>query len=210
MKLSKRIDTIISLVPEKGNIFDIGCDHGIVSVFFALQKRCVTAIDIHEKPLKKAVDLAQQYQVYHNMTFLVNDGIKGIFHNDNDILILTGMGGSTILEILKEEKDGIFIIEAHTDIPYVRQELSKKGFYITDEKAIYDKKWYVLMKWEKGKANYDEIDYFLGPFCKYNKEYVTYIKDKYEKIYQKSNNELQKKIVNMLKKHYDECFIEKK
>lgn len=200
MKLTKRLETILSFVPEKGNIFDIGCDHGIVAVSLALKGRNVTAIDIHEKALNKAITLAKENHVYDQMNFYVHDGIDGIPHKDEDTFIITGMGGYTILHILQSEKDGTYILEAHTDLPFLRREMVKKGFYIKEEKALYDKKWYVIMKWEKGKKVYSETDYLFGPFCKENKTYMNDMKKKYETIYKKSNNEEVKKILELIEK----------
>ena len=201
MKLSKRIEKILSFVPKEGNIFDIGCDHGIVAVFLALKGRSVSAIDIHEKALEKAICLAKEHNVYNKMNFYVQDGIGDILINKKDTLILTGMGGYTILHILQKQENGTFIIEAHTDIPILRQKLSEKGFYIKEEIALFDKKWYVLMKWEKGSHHYEEEDYILGPFCKKNKDYLKYLQNKYQMIYQKSKDEKIKKILNYIEKN---------
>ena len=201
MKITKRMKTILSFVPTKGNIFDIGCDHGIIAVYLALNRRCVTAIDIHEKALEKAINLSKEHHVYDQMKFYVQDGIGDISISKEDTLILTGMGGYTIMHILKKQTDGTLIIEAHTDIPLVRKELSKKGFYIKDEKAIFDKKWYVIMKWEKGNISYQEEDYFLGPFCKKNQDYLKYLKSKYQNIYEKSKDKQIKEILDYIEKN---------
>ena len=122
MKITKRMKTILSFVPAKGNIFDIGCDHGVIAVNLALNRRCVTAIDIHEKALEKAINLSKEHHVYDQMKFYVQDGIGDISISKEDTLILTGMGGYTIMHILKKQTDGTLIIEAHTDIPLVRKE----------------------------------------------------------------------------------------
>lgn len=201
MKITKRMKTILSFVPAKGNIFDIGCDHGIIAVNLALNGRCVTAIDIHEKALEKAINLSKEHHVYDQMKFYVQDGIGDISISKEDTLILTGMGGYTIMHILKKQTDGTLIIEAHTDIPLVRKELSKKGFYIKDEKVIFDKKWYVIMKWEKGNISYSEEDYFLGPFCKTNQEYLEYLKSKYQNIYEKSKDKQTEEILKYIEKN---------
>lgn len=189
MNLSKRLNEIINMIPEKGRIFDIGCDHGLLTVTMALQSRTVIASDIHEKPLEKAKKLAKDHDVYEKINFYLEDGIPKMPTKKEDVFVLAGMGGYTIVDIMKDQKDGIFIIQANTDLEFLRRSLFQKGFVLTNEKAIFDKKWYVIMKWERGHQTYQDIDFIFGPFCKNQKDYMLYVKQKYEKILKKSKRE---------------------
>ena len=39
MKLSKRLETIVSFIDDKDNVLDIGCDHAYIDIYLALNKK---------------------------------------------------------------------------------------------------------------------------------------------------------------------------
>lgn len=205
MKLTKRLQALANMAKDAERIFDIGCDHGILSVFFALQGKKVIASDLREAPLNSAKALAKKYQVEEKIAFYLCDGIPKIEKKENDFFILAGMGAHTILHILEENIEGTFVIQSNNDLPYLREEMQKKGYQIIEEKAVFDKKWYVFIKFQVGDAIYTKEDFAYGPFLKKDKEYMTYLYEKKKKIYERSKQEQQLEEIKTIQKLIEKC-----
>ena len=56
MNISKRLESVASLVEDNRSIIDIGCDHALLSIYIALNKKPnrVIASDNKEGPLEGA------------------------------------------------------------------------------------------------------------------------------------------------------------
>ena len=133
------------------------------------------------------------------------DGIPKIEKKENDFFILAGMGAHTILHILEENIEGTFVIQSNNDLPYLREEMQKKGYQIIEEKAVFDKKWYVFIKFQVGDAIYTKEDFAYGPFLKKDKEYMTYLYEKKKKIYERSKQEQQLEEIKTIQKLIEKC-----
>jgi len=187
MKLSKRLNMVASFIEE--DIVDIGCDHGFLDIFLALNKNIkIKAIDISENALKSAIDNAKKYKVYEKIEFIVSDGIKNV-DIKNETLVITGMGAYTIIDILsnKKIKENSLILSAHNNLNILRKYLVKNGYGIKNEVAVFDKKWYVIMKCVKMNISYTEIDYEVGPIVKNDLKYLEYLLCKEKEISNKKN-----------------------
>ena len=55
IKLSSRLKAIAELVPDRSNIVDIGCDHGLLDIYLTQSKKNITIIasDINQNALNK-------------------------------------------------------------------------------------------------------------------------------------------------------------
>ena len=53
MKISKRLEKIITLVEEDTNVIDVGCDHALIDIYLTLNKKntCI-ATDINKNALE--------------------------------------------------------------------------------------------------------------------------------------------------------------
>lgn len=189
MKITKRLQEIANLVPKTNTVIDIGCDHGLLGIYLLSIEKCKHIIDadISEKAMKSAKKNVEKYNLEKKTSFFVTDGLKEIPYQKEDVIVIAGMGAHTIIDILKKEQKLFqnLILSAHKDIPYLRKEMVKMGYKIIEEKAVLDKKWYIIMHFKKGKVDYCKIDYILGPFAKQNKEYIKYLKEKEEEISKK-------------------------
>ena len=104
--------------------------------------------------------------------------------NNEDNIVISGMGTHTILEILKTNNlSETLIISSNKDIELLRREVIKLGFYIDSEIFLIDKnKPYIIIKFKKGYKKYKETDYIFGPILKNNIEYKKYLQKKYNFI----------------------------
>ena len=135
----KRIDAITDFISPYKSIADIGCDHGYV-IKQAFDKGYIDnayAIDNKLGPINRAKDTLKDYK---NVKYYLSDGLDSVDENI-DCVIIAGMGGMLIIDILEKNKDKLnyikrLIIEANKDEFKVRKYLTENGFYIYDEKIL--------------------------------------------------------------------------
>lgn len=177
MKLSKRLETVASLVEENRSIIDIGCDHALLSIFIALNMnpKKVIASDNKTGPLAGAKDNINKYKVSDKVIIKLGDGVDPI-EPDINTIIMSGIGGMNIVGILKYKTEvfknvDTIILSPNTDSDFVRREICKLGFFIDEEKLIKDNNIiYPIIRFKRGKRHYKKIEYLLGPILINKKE----------------------------------------
>jgi len=175
MKLSKRLNCIADMIKEGSRVIDVGCDHGLLSIYLDLEKKCnCLACDINDKALNSARINKDKYK--SNIEIKLTDGINGIDINNNDYIVIAGMGTTTIKHILDNKKlSNNIIISSNNQIYELREYVCKLGYKIIEEKFIEEnQKQYVIIKFVKGKNKYSNIDLKYGPILRNNLIYLTY------------------------------------
>lgn len=101
MNDKKRLMDIINLIDYGKNVIDVGTDHGLVPLYLAKNNMSsnIWATDISAPSLKKLEDQLDS-KLSKVIKTKVTDGFKGIEREDNQIAIIAGMGGNTIVEII--------------------------------------------------------------------------------------------------------------
>lgn len=106
--LSKRLATVASYVPAGARMADIGSDHAYLPAALALQKKISYAVagEVVKGPYENAVSEIKG----HGLTDLIKprlaDGLAAITPADRiDTVVIAGMGGTLITEILERGKD---------------------------------------------------------------------------------------------------------
>ena len=89
-----------------------------------------------------------------------SDGLKNI-DLDFDTVIIAGMGGNLIKDIINDSKDKLenkkIILEPNNDQALVREYLMNNDFMIIDEYAIYDmNKYYEVIVCKSGSSHYTD------------------------------------------------------
>lgn len=208
-KLSKRLETIASMVPNSV-VADIGSDHGklMIELFNSGKIKKGYAVENKKGPFNKLVKSLEEEGIIDNIVPMFSDGISELPKSVTTVVI-AGMGGKTIVNILKKdflklENVDTLIIDAHSCIPFLREEVSKMGFSISDEKIIKeDSIFYEIIKFNKsGVAFYSDDDIEFGPILR--KEKSVLFKEKYQSRIKKieeiiSSNNLPYNRINSLK-----------
>ena len=154
MSLSKRLKAVVDMVPAGVTPADNGCDHGYVAIALIREGKCksVIASDINKGPLKRAEEHIKEAGLSDVIDLRLSDGVKEIRDGEVDTLIISGMGGLLIRDILKNAfekmKDHLndLILLPHRDIDIVRVFLRKNGFVIEDEEMVFeDNKYYTVI-----------------------------------------------------------------
>lgn len=167
IKLSKRLASIASNIDKEDKVVDIGCDHGYLSIYLKAVNgnKIVIATDINENALNMA-----KKNINKNSMLIetrLGNGLDVIKHNEVDTIIISGMGGNTILNILKKNKLKYIkkiVIQSNTDIPLIRKYINKLGYTIKNEQLIIDKNiYYIIITFTKGKHKYTKKELYFGP-----------------------------------------------
>ena len=173
--LSKRLKCITEFVDKEDCLVDVGCDHGLLSIYLVKNKKAkkVIASDININALNSAINNISNEGI--DIETVLSDGIKDVDLKGIDTLVIAGMGTSTIKHILSE-KDRIknikkIIIQSNNDHEMLRRYMNEIGYYLENELYVLDRrKWYVtscFMKSEK-KNNEDTLKYGLLNNSKFN------------------------------------------
>lgn len=176
MNLSKRLEAIKMMCP-KSVVADIGADHGklIISLVESGIASHGFAVENKKGPYERLVAAINESGLMDKITPILGDGIEPI-PSEVKTVILAGMGGLNIVQILKKHPNKLenvdtIICDAHNAIPTMREEISKLGYSIADEKIIYeDNIYYEIIKFIKSDhAFYSDIDLEFGPILRNQK-----------------------------------------
>lgn len=202
MKISRRLNCITDLIPDNSRVIDVGCDHGLLSIYLAKEKNCTCiAADINENALNSAKLNIRKYNV-SNVETKLTDGLNDIDINENDYIVIAGMGTTTIKHILGNKKlSNNLIISSNNQWYELRRFLISIGYIIVDEKFIVEhQKKYVIMKFIVGEKIYSNLDLKYGPILKYNSDYLIF---ELEKLYKIKENIRNTKLVVRLKNNIE-------
>lgn len=188
MELSYRLNKIAQKVIQNGIIADIGTDHAYIPIFLYKNNKIKSGIacDISKGSLQKAKDNICKYNLQDNIQTRLGNGLEKISLQDNvDTIIIAGMGGMLMIDILEKgkvitENAKELILQPQKDIDKVRQYLHNNNFKIIDDEMLKDDgKYYTIIKAIKGKENtlYKKEEYIFGKFeidnkCEILKEYI--------------------------------------
>ena len=184
-KISKRLLSLADFISKEDELVDVGCDHGLLSIYLIENKLCkrVIASDINQNALNNAIENIKKKNL--NIETILSDGIDNIDLTNINTLIISGMGTSTILHILKDNSKlnsiNKIIIQSNNEHEVLRKEMNNKNYYLKEEKILKDKnKWYITMYFIKSnkKNTKEEIEYgYLN-----NQEYIKFLLNKYNEL----------------------------
>lgn len=194
MRISKRLKSIGDLVSNDSFILDVGCDHALLDIYVSLNKNCrAIASDINEKPLRIATSNVNKYNLSNKIKIVCADGLSS-YDKEVDTIVLSGLGSTTIVDILKRDKKVLsniskLIVSSNNDYYYLRSEICKLGFKINREVIVFEKgKYYPIIEFVLGKSSYNYYELKYGPELLKEKDdvFINYIalnKNKLIKIY---------------------------
>lgn len=107
MKLTDRLLKIASLVGKNKKIADIGTDHGYIPVYLLNNNKINYAIlaDVNKGPLENARKEVKHNKLENKVDLRLGSGLEVLKINEVDEIIIAGMGGILISELLNVKKD---------------------------------------------------------------------------------------------------------
>ncbi len=144
LTLSDRMQAIADQVGPDDVVADIGTDHGYIPIWLTINNRCRHAIlgDINAGPLEKAQESITKYAPDKIFDMRLGSGIEVLQPGEADTVIIAGMGGILIKNILLAEmhKTKLFkkmILQPRNNSDVLRSWLEElDGFVITKEQVV--------------------------------------------------------------------------
>lgn len=142
MKLAKRLQKISSFVSPNAILVDVGCDHGWLGIYLLENEKVkyVYGSDIAQGPLDNVRRNIDKYQVDKQMEAILSDGLDAFKDTKFTDVVIAGMGGSLIIEILDKNlellQDKNLVLQPNINAEGLRRYLLTHGFAIIDEAVV--------------------------------------------------------------------------
>jgi tRNA (adenine22-N1)-methyltransferase len=191
-----------------GKIADIGTDHAytlIAACDVGVLERGF-ACDISKGSLLKAEQNIRLFNMEDKIETRLGNGLEVLQRGEADIIVISGMGGKLIGEILFNGAEIAasarhVILQPQRNVREMRMALHYYGYIITDEEIVQEKrKFYNIIICSKGREIcYSDLEYEFGKILLKRKDYVLQrlLMKKlklYEEIQIKTNSSLADKI----------------
>ncbi|MBM7556262.1 tRNA (adenine(22)-N(1))-methyltransferase [Halanaerobacter jeridensis] len=201
MNLSARLKKIIEILDLPTTVADIGTDHAYIPIYLAQNSECsaIIASDAKKQPYQVAVEHVQRAEVSKRVEIRLGSGLSVLKEEEVETVIIAGMGGPTIKEIiatdykLAQQLEQI-VLQPMAGAASLRKWLVDNRFKITDEKLVRGQKAekiYQVLRVEPGIMDIDD-DFLLelGPKLIENREellveYLDELKENWKNIMDK-------------------------
>lgn len=172
LKLNARLKIIAEKIPRCRILTDIGTDHAYIPIYAVKNGRCSKSLaaDLREGPLKMASANVKRYGLETLIETRLGNGLEPVTPEECDVIVIAGMGGSLIRDILassvsKAKEAQLLLLQPNNAADVLRKWLCENGFEIVQETLVIDAgKLYCLVsaKWTGRAAAEDEFSYYIG------------------------------------------------
>jgi tRNA (adenine22-N1)-methyltransferase len=143
MELAKRLAAAAAYIPVGSVIADIGTDHAYLPIYLVETGICqrVIATELRPGPFRSALQKITEHKLAQSIDLRLGDGLNVLEPGEADVLVLAGMGGNTIREILAASpgitsKVRILVLQPMADHGDLRSWLAGNGWKINDEQLV--------------------------------------------------------------------------
>lgn len=158
MKLAKRLAALAAHIPVGSVAADIGTDHARLPVFLIKSGRCgkVIAVELNRGPFQSAAERVSEHCLPKRIDLRMGNGLSVLKPGEAGVIILAGMGGNTIREILAAAPGVLsmtdrLVLQPMADPGDLRRWLAANGWKISDEELVEDRdRIYVIIVAEHG------------------------------------------------------------
>lgn len=186
INITERLKKCGSMVEKGSKIADVGTDHAYLPIYLIKENKATHTIacDLREGPLENAKKNIKKFGLEEKIETRLSNGLENIKENEADEVIIAGMGGILISEILENCKwenkiNKKFILQPMNHEKDLRVYLAKNGYKTENEEAVNCMgKSYVVIKTNfTGKAyNLTDLEKYIGNLKAENEPSVCYIK----------------------------------
>ena len=145
--LTDRLQMIADEITKGETMADIGTDHGFLPLYLWENgiSPSVIMCDVSEPSLAKAKAAAGAYQFGHELDFRAGDGLTVLSAGEVDAVVIAGMGGLLIRDILsrdlvKTRSFGKFILQPRNNSGLLRYWLVSHNFEIVKNQLVREGK----------------------------------------------------------------------
>lgn len=172
MELKGRLKLIADKTPACNTICDIGTDHAYIPIYLVKKGICRKGIaaDVKSGPITAARENIRAYGLDDFIETRLGDGLEPVKSGEADVIIIAGMGGTLIKDILergmqKAKSAKTLVLQPMNSVEVLRKWLYDNGFDIFDESlAIEGEKIYNVINavWDGISRTYKDICLHIG------------------------------------------------
>lgn len=167
LKPNGRLSLCAELAREGSRLADIGTDHGYLPIALCQSGKipCALACDINPLPLRSAQENIRKYGLSDRIHTRLSDGLKEVLPEEVDDVVIAGMGGELIRDILAaagwvKDHEKHFVLQPMTHHEDLIKWLVENGFAILRQEAVFDEgKYYTVLS-----ACYTDEQHICDPF----------------------------------------------
>ncbi|MGI6358132.1 MAG: tRNA (adenine(22)-N(1))-methyltransferase [Bacillota bacterium] len=172
LRLGPRLSAIAAMVPSGSILADIGSDHGYLPAWLLLNGKIsrAIAVEVNLDPARRSLETCREYGLDGRMEVRVGDGLQAIGPGEVDVVVIAGMGGTTIANILEQGEPLLagmqrLILQPNGAAASVRRWLSTRGQRIVDENLVEENGIiYEIIAAKPGVSRpLNELELLLGP-----------------------------------------------
>ena len=194
MALSLRLQAILDYAYGCKTLADIGTDHAYLPIEAVATGACQRAIacDLNKGPLEIAAANIKEAGFCDQIETRLGNGLTPLWENEADCISISGMGSTTMWDILLAEPDKaksanrLILQPQHDYLDIFRKNLHNAGYKIDAEKLVLeDSRFYVILLAAYvgvGEITlWSEKEYFVGKYLHespYFEEYLEYHRNK--------------------------------
>ena len=166
-----RLKAISKIVSGGNTVCDVGTDHCHLPIYLIennIFKKAI-ATDINIMPLKSAEKNIKEHNLEDKIKTRLGNGLMPLNKNEADTIIIAGMGGILISEILEQGKDIInentsLVLQPMTNIATLKKYLFQNQFNIINEKLAKEgnKIYNIILAKKAIKTSYTDVDILIG------------------------------------------------
>ncbi len=143
LNLTPRLRAVADRVPRGARLADVGTDHAYLPVWLLLAGKIPSAVctDLRPGPLERAGETVRTWGVADKVSLRLCDGLKDVAPEEVDCVAIAGMGGETILHILKEAPwaaEKPCVVQPMSSLSDLRSGLGALGLHVAGETIARD------------------------------------------------------------------------
>ena len=159
--LNPRLKKIAQLVPQNSCTADIGTDHAYIPIVLVEMGTTPHAIasDIRKGPIERAEANIRSQKIETRL----GPGLETLSSNEAEVIIIAGMGGILIADILEASRPVVnsaklLILQPMTAATELREYLSGNGYTVEAEylEAEEEKLYNIIVATPSGNCNYSK------------------------------------------------------
>lgn len=158
--LDSRLQKVAEFVPKGAVLGDIGTDHAYLPIALYESRKIAkaVAIDVHDGPYRSALATVQQCGLEAVIDVRLGNGLTPLRPGEVDVLVLAGMGGRTMLDILAARPDVLafvhdLVLQPQNTEGSLRRTLLDEGWRLKAEVLVEeDGRIYVVMAYSQDEG----------------------------------------------------------
>ncbi len=195
-----RLTIMADMIIKNQPIADIGTDHALLPIYMLEKQLIPHAIvtEIIDGPYHRAKQAVKASTFSEKIQVRKGNGLDIIQPSEVASIIIAGMGGDTIAEIISRDWDksasfSRFILQPMSRSHVVRGLLAARGWTINEERLVYaNNRFFVILSYTPANKPYklNTLQLDIGPQLLkkdyiYKEEYLNHFLLKYKKVFSK-------------------------